>query len=161
MERNLVPDGFVLVPFEKRHLEEALIIERESFSEPWGKEIFEELFFSTAPASFSLAIEAEDGQLAAYGGIQYLFDEGEVLNVAVSPAYRRRGLGRAIMRGFDDCCREKGIARLFLEVRRSNISAQGLYLGAGYREISVRKNYYTSPVEDALIMEREYPSEIE
>ena len=152
MEKIRLPEGFRLVRFEAAHLPEALDIERASFSEPWSAESFSRLFLPGTATSYALACLSPDGRLAAYGGVQYILDEAEILNIATSPDFRRLGLGRALMTGFDDFFASRGITRVFLEVRASNDPAHSLYLGCGYRDVGVRKNYYTSPTEDAIIM---------
>ena len=151
-----VPAGFAVTPFDRACLPEALRIEAGSFSEPWSLATFEALFFPPTPTAVTLAAVTGEGKLAAYAGAQVLFDEAEILNIAVAPEYRRRGLARALMTALDRAFVQRGVSRAYLEVRRSNLPAHTLYLSLGYREIGVRRNYYTSPVEDAIVMVKEY-----
>ena len=71
--------------------------------------------------------------------------EGEILYIAVLPQHRREGIGKLLA----DTVK---LSPLFLEVRQSNISAIGFYTSLGFSKVSVRKNYYRNPTEDAVIM---------
>ncbi|HTQ03343.1 MAG TPA: ribosomal protein S18-alanine N-acetyltransferase [Polyangiaceae bacterium] len=79
-------------------------------------------------------------------------DEVHLLDLAVDPAFRRRGAGRALLRAVIDGGRAAGGTRVLLEVRRSNEAALGLYAGAGFCELDVRRAYYADNGEDALVM---------
>ena len=79
-------------------------------------------------------------------------DEGEILNLAVAPPGRRRGLGRALVRGVLDALTSRGARAIYLEVRESNAPARALYAAHGFREVGRRKQYYRRPVEDAIVL---------
>ena len=79
-------------------------------------------------------------------------DEGEILNLAVAPAGRRRGLGRALVEAMLEALRTRGIRQVYLEVRESNSSARALYASRGFKEVGRRKAYYRRPVEDAIVL---------
>ena len=74
--------------------------------------------------------------------------------MAVRPELRGRGLGTHLLESIVEEARHLGAASLTLEVRRSNVAAQRLYAKSGFHEAGVRKNYYTQPVEDALVLLR-------
>ena len=97
-------------------------------------------------------VDEEKGVAAAYGGIICVLDEGQILNVATHPDYRRRGLGRKIMETVIGYAREKGITFITLEVRESNSAAIKLYESFGFYQVGRLKNYYDSPKEDGLIL---------
>jgi len=80
-------------------------------------------------------------------------DEAEILTLAVDPACRRRGVGGALLGAFLGGRR----GRVFLEVRPSNLAARGLYGSFGFSERGRRSGYYTSPREDAILLERTLP----
>jgi ribosomal-protein-alanine N-acetyltransferase len=80
--------------------------------------------------------------------------EAEILNLAVKPSHRRRGIGRALVRQLLAEWERQRILRVFLEVRESNFGAMKLYESLGFREFGRRKAYYSSPQEDALVLER-------
>jgi len=79
-------------------------------------------------------------------------DEVHLIDLAVEPESRRHGVGRALLRRVIDFGRAAGGAQVLLEVRRSNTAALGLYAGAGFRELDVRRAYYVDNGEDALVM---------
>ncbi len=131
------------------HAEEITRIEKESFSAPWSD------------ASIRSAIEDDvvncvcllkDGKTAGYAMFAFVCDEGELLNIAIDPAYRGEGLGSAILSHIIQTGKALGCENMFLEVRRSNLPAATLYRKFGFEVIGERKNYYRSPTEDALVM---------
>lgn len=125
-------------------------LENEIFSRPWSEESF-----CTAidnPANLYLAAKCGE-RVAGYVGIWGMPPEGEVCNVAVSPDLRGRHIGRKMMEAALGQVAKRGITRLFLEVRASNIPAKKLYKSLGFQESGVRRGYYQAPVEDALLME--------
>ncbi|HEY6075019.1 MAG TPA: ribosomal protein S18-alanine N-acetyltransferase, partial [Anaerolineales bacterium] len=77
---------------------------------------------------------------------------GEVLNLAVAPDSRRRGVARALLRAGLARLRKRRVQEVFLEVRESNQSAQALYLSYGFRPVGQRTAYYRNPKEDALVL---------
>ena len=84
--------------------------------------------------------------------------DGEIESVAVSAAYRRRGLGHDLCRGLLRWFGEAGVSRAELEVRSSSAGAQAMYDGLGFREVGRRLGYYGEPVEDAVLMRVELQS---
>ena len=80
--------------------------------------------------------------------------EAEILNLAVTPGWRRRGLGRRLVETAIEAARAAGATRIFLEVRESNGAALALYAALGFLEAGRRRNYYRAPEEDALILSR-------
>ena len=95
----------------------------------------------------------EDGAAAAYLGVQRVPPQADVMNVAVSPALRRRGIARALFAELERRLPE--IDELFLEVRASNSGAIALYRTLGFEQVGRRPNYYLDPREDALILRKE------
>lgn len=97
-------------------------------------------------------VDEEKGVAAAYGGIITVLDEGQILNIATHPDYRRRGLGEKVLDAIITDSNEKGIKFITLEVRESNAAARGLYEKKGFYQVGRLKNYYDSPREDGLIL---------
>lgn len=95
-----------------------------------------------------------DGVLVGYVIFYYVLDEGEIARIAIDPAYRRKGAAARLLLAVEDFSEEKGIGRLMLEVRKSNVAAISLYREYGFSEDGIRKNYYKNPVEDAVLMSR-------
>lgn len=96
-----------------------------------------------------------DGRLAGFIVTRCIADEVEILNLAVAPAERRRGLARSLLEAALAAVRESGIRRAFLEVRESNAAAIALYRRQGFAETDRRSRYYASPAEDAMVFSRE------
>lgn len=125
-------------------------LEKLCFSDPWSvSSIASEL---DNPLSLWLVWE-EDGTAAAYLGVQRVPPQADVMNVAVSPALRRRGIARALFAELERRLPE--IDELFLEVRASNSGAIALYRTLGFERVGRRPNYYLDPREDALILRKE------
>ena len=127
-------------------------IERLCFDEPWSEKSLE-LLLDEKNAGFVAVI---DGQVAAYGGIVTVLDEGQITNIATHPDYRRRGLARAIMDAIDAFSYESGIVYLSLEVREQNSAARALYELCGWHNAGLRKNFYSKPRDNAVIMIKEF-----
>lgn len=140
-----------IVPMDRSHIEQIAALERECFSTPWSEAMLTEVLFDSQ-ASFIVA-ESEDGGVLGYAGLQVVLDEGYIDNIAVEPNARRHGVADELL---DVFCRfgEANLAFLTLEVRASNAPAIALYRKHGFEEAGRRKNYYTKPVEDAVIMTR-------
>ena len=125
------------------------------FSCPWSREALEQELAQNPLARYCVA-EA-DGRIVAYGGLWIVVDQGHIINVAVHPAYRRQGVGKALIAEMLRRTGPEGVTAYTLEVRRSNEAALALYDSFGFRPAGIRKNYYENPVEDALILWRGMP----
>lgn len=123
-------------------------IETLSITPPWTKQGFVD-GLANENAKFYVA---EQNQIVGYCGLYFAADEGEITNVAVSPECRGRGIADAIIEHvlMDTCV--MGLSQIFLEVRASNIPAQGLYQKHGFVSQGIRKNFYREPKEDAIVM---------
>ena len=125
-------------------------LEKLCFSDPWSASLIASELDN--PLSLWLVWE-EDGTAAAYLGVQRVPPQADVMNVAVSPALRRRGIARALFAELERRLPE--IDELFLEVRASNSGAIALYRTLGFEQVGRRPNYYLDPREDALILRKE------
>ena len=90
--------------------------------------------------------------IAGFAAFHRIMDEAELRNMAVAPAHQRQGVGRELLAEGRRRLLEQGVSRIYLEVRTSNISAQGLYYSAGFGLCSRRRDYYNNPREDALVL---------
>lgn len=148
-----------IVPMTAEHLDGAAELERVCFTDPWSRNmLLEEL--KNDCASFLAAVDGA-GNLAGYAGLQVVLDEGYILNVAVRPEFRRKGIAEALLDVFIRFARANGLAFLTLEVRASNHPAILLYGKLGFRGAGRRKNYYEHPKEDAILMTREFGNDSE
>jgi ribosomal-protein-alanine N-acetyltransferase len=133
---------------------EVITIENESFSTPWS----EVSFFSEInnPASICRAALSGDS-LIGYVCASCILYEGRILNLAVRPDYRRKGVGKMLAQSILKELRTCGCKKIFLEVRASNTVAIRLYESIGFRMLSLSRGYYFLPREDAVIMGLQLP----
>ena len=125
-------------------------LERAVFGDPWSRRAFEELLDLDHIQGFVVG----DGQggIAGYAFCSCVADEGEILNLAVAPTLRRGGIGRELLEACLDWLSERGAAKAFLEVRRSNDGAIAMYARRGFQTVGLRRGYYRKPTEDAVTM---------
>lgn len=124
-------------------------IEKEVFAGTWSESSIESCLWRDIYFSYVITCHQE---ILGYFIAASIFDEGELLRIAVLPKYRKRGIGRQLMQHYMQKNLERGVEKSFLEVRKSNIAAISLYKKMGFAITGSRKNYYTAPTEDALIM---------
>ncbi len=133
------------------HVSQVAELEKLCFSQPWSENsVAGEL---TNPLSLWL-VAVEDGAVIGYVGSQTVMDESDMMNIAVHPDHRRKGVAQALVAALIEGLRQRGSSCLTLEVRGSNESARALYDRLGFLEIGVRRNYYRAPKEDARILRR-------
>lgn len=138
---------------DESHVSQIAALEKLCFSQPWSeKSIASEL---ENPLSVWLVAEINDS-LVGYIGSQSVLGESDVMNVAVSPDYRRQGIGEALVLALVEELKRLGNHCLSLEVRISNEPARALYEKLGFAEVGRRPNYYRNPKEDALILRKEW-----
>jgi len=150
-------DTLHVAPLDRAHLDQIVSIERASFSDPWTRGMFES----------ELDVEARGyarGVLRGARLIGYLFaviipDEAHVGNLAVSPEERRHGVAQQLLDQLVLDAVPAGVRRVTLEVRSSNHMARKFYYKNNFIDIAIRKNYYRSPVEDAIVMYRVLPED--
>ncbi|MEN4669160.1 ribosomal protein S18-alanine N-acetyltransferase [Pantoea agglomerans] len=131
-------------------LAQAFAIECRSHAFPWS----EKTFASNQGERFiNLRLDV-DGQMAAFAITQVVLDEASLFNIAVDPAFQRRGLGRQLLQHLIDELIKRDVLTLWLEVRASNLPAIALYEQLGFNQVSRRSNYYptASGREDAILM---------
>ncbi len=98
--------------------------------------------------------ESGDGRIVGYAGLELsaLAGEADVINLAVDPAHRRRGIGRRLLRSVRAYCRARGVLLVWLRVRASNREARTFYRRCGFRTVGRFRAYYDAPREDAVLM---------
>lgn len=143
--------GVVLSPATAAQVEAISMIEECSFSDPWPASAFAEALRSDH-VRFVAATNGAGGMVVGYVVAWFVAGEGEIANVAVAPAWRGRGIGARLLDATILRARDEGIGRLYLEVRESNLAAQGLYASRGFVQVGRRRGYYRRPNEDALIL---------
>lgn len=144
-----------LSPFEERFADAIAEIERSSFSDPWSRDAFIESSTNIfTEITVALSWENGVGTVCGYTVISSLPPECELLNIAVSKEYRRKGIADILMRDLIKRVSEKGCHTLMLEVRESNLAAKSLYEKLGFTVVGRRRAYYRYPTEDALLMDK-------
>ncbi len=138
-----------------------MAIEHQAFSNPWSLEMVKkELVQDWSTVLLGEEATPAGWQLRAFAIFWLVADEVHVLNVATDGAVRRRGFGRRIMEAVIETGRRQKCRQAFLEVRRSNVAAQGLYRALGFRAVGMRPSYYQDDREDAVIMAMDlFPSD--
>lgn len=134
-------------------LDAILAIDAESFLRPWTRAMYEAELRN--PAVTRIFLVHAGPQVAGYCATWFLPGELHINNLAIRPAYRRQRLASTLLASVLDAARADGCLRATLEVRRSNDAARRLYEGLGFRLAGVRPDYYTDPIEDALILWRD------
>lgn len=130
-------------------------IERECFTTPWSATAFTNELTNNHFAKYMI-MEC-NGDIAGYGGMWIIMDEAHVTNIAVRTMYRGIKLGERLLSELQRTAAFLGAEKMTLEVRKSNIVAQNLYLKLGFNSAGVRPKYYTDNNEDALIMWADLP----
>ena len=142
-----------ILEMTEAHVPQVAQMEREIFSEPWS----ENSVRSELTNDLALWLVAVDGEtVVGYVGSQTVLDEADMMNLAVRPEYRGRGIAKRLCRALMGSVKAH---KLTLEVRASNENAIGLYQRLGFVEVGRRKNYYQKPKEDALILRKEWNNE--
>ncbi len=143
-------------PMSEETVEAVAELEKECFSVSWSrKSIEEELTNDTA----HFFVAERFGNVIGYIGTNIVADECYITNVAVTKSERRKGIARRLLGKAEETAKEYSCRFITLEVRASNEAAISLYSGQGYKQCGLRKNYYTAPDEDGLIMTKYFSEE--
>jgi len=149
-----VSPGLLLRQARPEDLPELAALEAACFTHPWTEaQIAEEMAVSSPGGVFVLESAARERRvLCAYCAFRLVVDEMHVMNLAVAPEARRRGLARRLLRFALRRAARAGAETAFLELRAGNEGALALYESLGFRRLSRRRAYYRQPVEDALVL---------
>jgi len=132
-------------------------LERRSFSHPWTPGNFHQAL-AVPERSRVLLLRAKGADaprgIVGYCVFEMVLDEVHVHNLAVLPARRRQGLGRRLLALTLDIARRRGARSALLEVRQGNWPALELYRSMGFRPVGRRRDYYTRPTEDAVVLRK-------
>ena len=136
-------------------IEEIARLERLCFSDPWAEENFRD----ELRHRFCVPLVVRSGPtIIGYMCLWHIEYQMEIANFAVSPDFRRRGIGREMMERVLREAKEMGCTNLILSVRESNLPAIGLYTSHGFVETHQRQGYYRDPAEDAIVMVKKLPA---
>jgi [ribosomal protein S18]-alanine N-acetyltransferase len=137
-------------------LDAIVAIERASFTDPpWSRDSFLALIDSPR-AYFTVACEPPADDVIGYVVAWFVADEAEIANLAVAPDRRGRGVGSRLLDAALTEAQLAGAVVVHLEVRDSNAAARALYGSRGFEAVGRRRRYYRDPVEDALLLRRQF-----
>lgn len=138
-----------ITPMTIADLDEVYEIEKISFSMPWTKQMWMDEMIKSQIANHLVA--RLDGKILGYAGFWLIIDEAEIVNIAVHPEYRRKGIGNLLLKELLNLAKTKEAKLVTLEVRETNESAKKLYSKSGFQLIAIRKKFYKDTNEDAFV----------
>ncbi len=127
-------------------------LDYQSFPDPWSQKSILETIAN--PQTICLAAE-KAGRMTGYLFAYTAMDEAEIARIAVAKEQQKQGTGRKILETLEEICRKNKIHKLMLDVRKSNGGARAFYTKAGFGEDGIRKEFYSDPKEDAVLMSKE------
>ena len=150
--------GVIIDPMgQPGDLDGVIAIEQASFVNPTTREWYENEL-SRPEVCFIYVIRTPEHPVAGFCAFWRVADQVHVNNLAILPELRGRGLGLRLLMATMEATSRTGATSATLEVRRSNTAARRLYSRAGFHEAGVRRQYYTNPVEDALVLRWRAPA---
>lgn len=160
-----------IVPMRSQDLDQVVEIERQSYRSPWPRQLFlDDLSRDWAHIDLAWGLARElarelvqmpapeqhapgsTGRVLGYCNYWLVQDEVHLLNLAIHPAVRRRGIGTRLMQHLLAVARANVCRYVTLEVRKSNAPAQALYRAHGFEAVGLRPRYYAEDGEDAIVM---------
>jgi len=147
---HLTPDGLRIRALRAEDIEAVVEIESEAFTTPWQADTFLGLLERDG-VELIVMTDPQDA-IIGYAVLWCILDQGELANIAITPARRGGGLGFRLLTHVLKVARGRGVETVFLEVRASNHRALDLYAHFGFQEVGRRRGYYDRPREDALVM---------
>ena len=142
-----------IIKMDESHIAQIAALEKLCFSDPWSEN---SIAGELASRLSCWLVAVENGELLGYIGSQSVLGESDMMNVAVHPDHRRKGIAEALIRALSQALQLSGNRCLTLEVRASNMPAITLYEKLGFTTVGRRPGYYRHPKEDALIMRKEW-----
>jgi len=141
--------AFSIQNVREEQLDQIEQLEQLCFSVPWPRDALRRQL----PDDNHVFLAATDGgRVLGYVGMMFVLDEGYISNVAVAPAFRRRGIADALIAELLRRADALSLSFVTLEVREHNIPAISLYENCGFVRVGLRKNYYQKPCENAVLM---------
>lgn len=142
--------GCIIRPADKEDLKDIYVLERKYTEIPWSeKSLFDDIF-NNPNAHYYVAVS--NNSIAGYIGFWLVENSGEIINLAVSKEYRRKGIGKCLVKHVCKYVSIMGGDEIYLEVSNLNKAGLSLYESEGFNRISERKNYYSKTHSNAIIM---------
>lgn len=138
-----------IVPMTLEMAAEGNVLESKCFTVPTSENLLRTELLKPEAIYFAAVSE---GKLVGYAGMQSVLDEGYMMDICVDPERRREGIARALMEKLLEGAEKAELSFVTLEVRTSNEPAKALYASLGFEQVGVRRDYYTAPVENALLL---------
>lgn len=145
-------ERYRIEPYAPDMLPQVYAIEQASFTDPWSADALAQTA-AREDSLFLTVVDSKKDTVCGFGCILTVANEGELVDIAVSPAYRGCGIGQMLMTALLTEAQSRSVEQIFLEVRLSNTPARKLYQKNGFVEIGMRKRYYRDPVENAVLMQ--------
>ena len=149
-EDSVTDVKYSVIPYSDIYASELAEIDKVCFSLPWSENAFREIG-ANPNYDYHIAL-SEDGKVLGYVGMITVLDSADITNIAVVPSERRNGIARSLLTAIIDSARNKSVISIHLEVRESNEAARHLYESFGFGYDGTRKNFYSKPTENALLM---------
>lgn len=124
-------------------------LERKIFTDAWSEKAIQE---TLDQKQTMILLAYEDKRLIGYLILYFVLEDGEIARIAVEDAYRRQGVASKMLWELECLCEDNGVNKLLLDVRESNVCACRFYEKQGFVRDGVRKNYYSDPAEDGILM---------
>lgn len=147
-------DNILISKMQDEDIDEALLAEQSHNIHILSKNILKEDIKNKN--YYYLVAKNNEKKIVGYIGISYVLDEADIISIVVHKDYTKNGIATLLLQEIFKFAKDNNIQKLMLEVRNSNIPAQKLYEKHGFKQITIRKNYYDNS-EDALIYEKELP----
>jgi ribosomal-protein-alanine N-acetyltransferase len=153
-ESGRLNDAIVMRTATEADLDQIMAIEQPVFGrQAWSRELLREELIG-AHRRYLVAVDPDD-LIVGYAGLLAVGEDGDVQTIALTPATRGAGIGRALMNELLDEAERRSVRRVFLEVRADNPVARSLYASLGFAEIGRRAAYYQPEGVDAIVMKLE------
>ena len=146
----------IIIKATPADLGEIAAIENASFTDPWSRAM---LASDLTKENGFFLVAAADGAVCGYADGEDICGDFYVNNIAVAEAFRRRRIGEALLRSLIETAKSRRCQFISLEVRVTNLPARKLYEKYGFSLVGERRDYYTSPTENACIYTLYFPSE--
>lgn len=144
---------FNIAEMTREHTKKLAELEKVCFSTPWSESGLNEEI-ENSQSHFIVAENESD--ILGYIGVQEIWGEAYITNIAVFPKYRRQGVAQMLLQRAIDGAKSRDCVFITLEVRKSNLNAIALYNKFDFKNVGERKNFYTNPTENAIIMTKNF-----